>query len=66
MQGIYGYKIDSRKDSIPLYPLPTKTATKIPSVTSTNIPSPTSQANVLVTDKYYSVGIVLLGGLLLL
>ncbi|CAI2198836.1 18176_t:CDS:1, partial [Funneliformis geosporum] len=58
MQGIYGYQVDSKKQSTPL----NNTATP----TQTQIIVPTNQANCLAANKYSSASLALLTGLFLL
>ena len=62
MRGIYGYQVDSKKQSIPLN---TKTATKTITETFTQTATPTNQANYLAVNKYSSAGLALLTGLFL-
>ncbi|CAJ0845822.1 4348_t:CDS:2 [Entrophospora sp. SA101] len=66
LKGVYGYKIDSRKKSIPLNnTTPTKTATKTITETFTQTATPTNQVNHLAVNKYSSAGLALLTGLFL-
>jgi len=57
MQGIYGYQVDSKKQSIPLN---TVTPTQIQTATVV----PPNQANYLAPNKYSSAGLAFLAGLL--
>ncbi|CAI2187596.1 6260_t:CDS:2 [Funneliformis geosporum] len=72
MKGVYCYKLDSKKNSTPLgNPFPTKTVTetktetKTETATQTMTVAPTNQANYLTPNKYASIGLALLAGLLL-
>lgn len=58
MQGIYGYRVDSKKQNTPLN---TVTPTQIQTATAV----PTNQANYLAVNKYSLAGLAFLAGILL-